>query len=241
MTTQPSLAMASLLIALAACATQTTQDKGAASLPAAAPEAPAPTTTPAPAAASSPAAPAAPSASAPSRPACASNFAAFDTNADERVSREEFLDRPHAHPDPESVFSARDADADGVLTSAEFCSGWHPGRGPHMSGGPGMGPAGRPGMGAGGMGPARGPGMGMGPGGMGPMRHGPRCEAHFARFDTNADGNVTESEFAALPHPHADAREVFAARDQNHDGRLTQAEFCSPWSAPSMSAPPASP
>jgi hypothetical protein len=73
--------------------------------------------------------------------------------------------------------------------------------------------------------------MGMGRGG------GPRCETHFTRFDTDADGNVSQAEFTALPHPHGDAQAIFAARDQNRDGLLTQAEFCASWSLPNP--PPA--
>lgn len=71
--------------------------------------------------------------------------------------------------------------------------------------------------------------------------HERHCEVHFASFDANADGNVTELEFAALPHPRADAHEVFQARDDDHDGLLTKAEFCSPWSRPSPPGPPPSP
>jgi hypothetical protein len=59
-----------------------------------------------------------------------------------------------------------------------------------------------------------------------------RCDDHFARFDANADGSVTESEFTALPHPHADPRSVFASRDQDHDGKLSKQEFCAPWNPP---------
>jgi Ca2+-binding EF-hand superfamily protein len=241
MTRKTPLVMASMVVVLAACGRETTQEsRGAASPPAAATEAPAQRATPAPTAASAPAPASAPSAPASARPGCAQNFAAFDANADGRLSREEFLARPHALPNPEGIFGARDADTDGALTSAEFCSGWGAGGGPHMSAGPGIGP----GAGARGMGPARGPGMGMGPGAMGPgmsRGRGPHCEAHFARFDANADGNVTEAEFVALPHPHADAHDVFAARDQDHDGLLTKAEFCTLWSGPSTPAAPTPP
>jgi len=59
-----------------------------------------------------------------------------------------------------------------------------------------------------------------------------RCEAHFERFDSNADGSVSLEEFTALPHPHADPQAVFAARDGNHDGQLSRDEFCAPWSPP---------
>ena len=79
-----------------------------------------------------------------------------------------------------------------------------------------------------------GPGAGMGPG-MG--RGGARCEVHFGRFDSNADGNVSEEEFAAAPHAHGDAHSLFAARDQNHDGLLAKTEFCAPWSPPGSAAP----
>jgi Ca2+-binding EF-hand superfamily protein len=199
---------------------------------------------------------AAPESAAPPRAGCAQNFAAFDANRDERVSRQEFLERPHAQPDPEAIFQARDGDADGSLTSEEFCSGWRgpaaaggprggpggAGMGLGACGGPGKGPCAEPGMG---MGPGAGPGMGMGRGagpGMGMGRGGgPRCEAHFARFDTDGDGNVSAAEFAALPHPHGDAQAIFAARDQNQDGQLTKAEFCASWSPPSAPTSPPAP
>jgi hypothetical protein len=66
----------------------------------------------------------------------------------------------------------------------------------------------------------------MGPG------HGTRCEDHFARFDANSDGSVTEPEFVALPHAHADPHSVFASRDRDHDAKLSKLEFCAPWSPP---------
>jgi len=241
MTTPTSLMTATIAVALAACATMPAEDKGSASLTAAATEPQTQSTTPSPA----PTEPAAPPTSAPARPGCPSHFAGFDTNADERVSRDEFLAHPHARPDADKIFSAIDADGDGVLTSTELCSG-EPHGGHRMSAGPGMGPGDCPGMAAGAMGSARGPGMGMGPargpGGSGPgMQHGPHCESHFARFDANSDGTVTKAEFAALPHPHADPEHVFAARDQDHDGRLTKAEFCAPRTEPTTPAQPASP
>lgn len=157
------------------------------------------------------------------RPGCAQNFAGFDANGDQGVTLQELLAQPHAHPDPEAVFRARDGDADGSLTADEFCSGW---RGPTTAGqGPGSG-AGTAGAGPGmGMGPGAGMGRGMGAGPGG----GPRCEAHFARFDADGDANVTEAELAALPHPHGDAHAIFVARDQNRDGLLTKTEFCAPW------------
>jgi hypothetical protein len=195
----------------------------------------------------------APATAAPQRPGCAQNFAAFDANGDQRLSRQEFLDRPHAQPDPEAIFRARDGDADGSLTSDEFCSGWHgptarggPGSsagggaalGPRGCAEPGTGPCAGPGMG---MAPGAGPGMGMGPRGApgmgGGRRGGPRCDAHFAQFDASGDANISEAEFTALPHPHGDAHAIFTARDQNHDGLLTKEEFCAPWSPPSP--PPA--
>jgi len=231
MMTHPSLALAAVLAALAACATRAAQDtRPVASTPAAAESTAAGVTSPPVAVAPVLAEPSL--AAHAARPGCAQNFGAFDANTDQRVSLEEFLSRPHALPDAEGVFASRDADADGSLTATEFCAGWGTGGGPRMGKGPSPGE------------PGRGPGMGMVPGmGMGPrkglgtgMAHGGgRCEQHFARFDANADGNVTDAEFVALPHPHAGTHEVFAARDQNHDGVLTAAEFCSPWAPPSPS------
>lgn len=233
MKTYSAIAFIAAALAFAGCSPKPTPEAQTASeptAPAPAPAAPAPAPAPV------------PEGAAP-RPGCAQNFAAFDANGDQHVSRQEFLERPHAHPDPDAVFAARDRDADGSLTSDEFCSGWRgptaagPGRGPaggpamgrRDCAGPGTGPCAEPGMG---MGRGAGPGMGMGRGG------GPRCEAHFARFDTNADGNVSEAEFSALPHPHGEPQAIFAARDQNHDGLLTKTEFCAPWSPPPPSHPP---
>ena len=141
------------------------------------------------------------------RPECTQNFHAFDADADQRVSLEEFRARPHAHPDPEGVFRSRDGNADAFLDGVEFCSRWQTNV-------------------------AAPPGMGMGPGaGKGP---GMACEEHFERFDANSDGNVTEQEFIALPHPHAEPHSVFSVRDQDHDGQISKAEFCAPWSPPAQ-------
>jgi Ca2+-binding EF-hand superfamily protein len=224
------IAFIAAALAFAGCSPKPTPEAQAAPAPTAA--APAPAT--------------GPDGAAPPRPGCAQNFTAFDANGDQHVSRQEFLERPHAHPDPDAIFDSRDRDVDGSLTSDEFCASWH-GR---MAAGPGGGPAGGAGMARGGCagpgtGPCAGPGMGMGPGAGPPMGMGrgggPRCEAHFSRFDANADGRVSDAEFAALPHPHGDATVVFAARDQDHDGLLTTAEFCAPWSSPPASNPPAAP
>jgi hypothetical protein len=173
-----------------------------------------------------------PPAPASSRPGCANNFASFDSNADQRVSLEEFLARPHANPDPSAVFSARDSDGDGALTNAEFCSGSGPGAAPPGCRGAGAG--GCPGMAASG-GHGHGPGSGMGHGG------GPRCEGNFTRFDANGDGKVSEQEFLALPHAQSDPRAIFTARDQNNDGQLIQAEFCAPWSKAGQATSAATP
>lgn len=235
MKTYSEIAFIAVALAFAGCSPKPPPEAQAAPAPTAA--APAPAT--------------APEGVAPPRHGCAQNFAAFDANGDQHLSRQEFLERPHAHPDPDAVFDARDSDADGSLTSDEFCSGW---RGPTAAG-PGTGPAGgaatgKRGCAGPGTRPCAEPGIGMGPGpgmgtgrgagrGMGMGRGGPRCEAHFVRFDANADGNVSEAEFAALPHPHGDPQAIFAVRDQDHDGLLTKTEFCAPWSPPPPSSPPA--
>lgn len=56
---------------------------------------------------------------------------------------------------------------------------------------------------------------------------GPRCAARFKMFDADSDGRVSKAEFAAHPHPHGDAEQIFTARDANQDGFLTPEEFCS--------------
>jgi hypothetical protein len=232
MKTYSNIAFIAAALACAGCSAKSTP--GAQAAP--------PPTADAPAAASD--------AASPPRPGCAQTFVAFDANGDQRLSRQEFLDRPHAQPDPEAIFQARDGDADGSLTSDEFCSGW---RGSTARGRPGGGPAGGGGaLGPGGCaepgtGPCAGPRMGIAPGvapgmGRGPSRGGGRrCEAHFARFDTNGDANISDAEFTALPHPHGDAHAIFSTRDQNDDGLLTKAEFCAPWRAPSPPNPPPEP
>jgi len=231
--------LALMLVALAACATKTTSDTRGVASPEA--EAPAQGVAAAPAASPGPASASGSTHSTPGRSGCAQNFAGFDADADGRVSREEFLARPHALPEPEGVFVERDGDADGALALTEFCASWGGGCGACMSGGPSMSGSSR-GTAGPGTGVTRGPGMGMGPGRTGSPRAGaPRCQEHFTRFDSNGDGSVTEPELAAVPHPHGDAHEVLVARDQNHDGRLTQTEFCAPWNAPSTSSAPATP
>lgn len=231
MKTFTRIALTAAVLAFAGCSPKPTQEAQAAAAPAGAAPEPAPDE------------------AAPPRPGCTQSFTAFDTNGDQRVSRLEFLERPHAHPEPDALFESRDSDRDGALTSAEFCSGWHgpmaglPGRGPAGGGGVSQGPCAGPGTGSCvepgmGMGPGARPGVSLGRGGagMGMGRGGgSRCEAHFARFDVNADGNVSGAELAALPHPHGDAQVILAARDQDHDGRLTKAEFCAPWSPPRSS------
>ncbi|MEO8179507.1 MAG: hypothetical protein ABI895_11810 [Deltaproteobacteria bacterium] len=215
-------AMASITLAFTACSPQPTPESPV--VPAAATPAAAPPEGPAAAGDSS-------------RPGCPIHFEAFDANSDHRVSAEEFQARPHVHPNSEAVFQSRDADRDGFLTANEFCSRWQgTTEGLHRRPGPGMGPGGDSGPG-GGMGPAGGMGPG---GGMGPDRGmgrggGWRCEEHFARFDANADGSISETEFITPPHAHADPKAVFATRDQNHDGNLSKEEFCGP------SSPPAKP
>jgi hypothetical protein len=248
MTFHTSIAAGAIALAVGACTPKPSQEARAA----ASSEAPAPTT-------SSSAAETAGPAPLPRR-GCAQNFTEFDSNTDQRVSLDEFLAQPHAHPDPNAVFHARDGDGDGALTAAEFCSGWQAnvakgdgmepgapnpsagrgpgGRGPGASMGPGAGmrPGGRE-HGAG-MGPdARGPGAGRGPASHmgGPASH---CEAHFSRFDANGDGHVTDAEFATRAHPHGDAHSIFSARDLNKDGLLTAQEFCAPWNAPTQSPQP---
>jgi hypothetical protein len=198
-----SIAFIAAAIALGACNPKPTREPKVAlspSPPATAREATSPAS----------AAPPAPATASLPPPGCAQNVAAFEANGDQRSSPQEFLDRPHAHPDPGATFRSRDRDADGSLTSDEFCSGWRHPSGGHGPGprdraatrmgqcrGPGSGPCDGSDMGHGG-----GPGTGMGPG---KAHGGPRCESHFARFDGDGDGSISETEFCT---PWAPARPV---------------------------------
>lgn len=143
------------------------------------------------------------SAGPPGRPGCRKNFAGFDDDGDGLVSREEFLARPHAAPEPLAVFDARDGNRDGELTESEFCSGWHAG--------PAMRPRQRERR------PASGRMMTT------------RCQAHFDEFDDDGDGWITAEEFARWPHARGDASVLFEARDRNGDGKVTRDELCSGW------------
>ncbi|HMA91918.1 MAG TPA: EF-hand domain-containing protein [Polyangiaceae bacterium] len=57
----------------------------------------------------------------------------------------------------------------------------------------------------------------------------PRCMEHFAAFDDNGDGRVSQDEFNARPHAEPEPAEVFRGRDTDGDGSLTENEFCSSW------------
>jgi Ca2+-binding EF-hand superfamily protein len=175
------------------------------------------------------------------RPKCAERFAQFDINHDERVSLEEFRAQPHARPDPEGVFKARDGDSDGALSAAEFCTGHAPVQ--STNGGHGMGPRHRMqsksshGTGAHhGMGPQHGVGGGAAGGEGCDACRGASCEPRFEQLDANADGALTEAELAAHPHRHATAAELLAARDANHDSKLTKEEFCAMKTMPSQTS-----
>ncbi len=51
----------------------------------------------------------------------------------------------------------------------------------------------------------------------------PRPE--FSSIDSNDDGIVQLSEFAALPHPHDDYESIFTHIDANADGVISEQEF----------------
>jgi Ca2+-binding EF-hand superfamily protein len=138
---------------------------------------------------------------------CFANFDGFDADADGRVSRDEFMSRPHAARDPEAVFRARDQNADGSLTSPEFCTGYR--------------------RGASDMGPAAGHPMRRG--GARDFAGGARCEQHFDAFDADRDDKLTREEFGAWPHVHGDAEMLFGERDLDRDGSVTRDEFCTRW------------
>jgi Ca2+-binding EF-hand superfamily protein len=155
-----------------------------------------------------------------SRPGCADHFKAFDGNSDGRVSEDEFNARPHAHPEPMTVFRGRDGDRDGALTEAEFCSGF---RGAARPAAGGQGMAGQGMAGARHGNPMR---QHHAPGAM----MGARCEQHFDAFDADHDAKLTKEEFKAWPHARGDADALFSERDLDHDGTIARAEFCSAWS-----------
>ncbi|MCT7940364.1 EF-hand domain-containing protein [Shewanella holmiensis] len=54
-------------------------------------------------------------------------------------------------------------------------------------------------------------------------RKPPRPE--FSSIDSNNDGIVELSEFAALPHPHDDYETIFNHIDANADGVISEQEF----------------
>lgn len=139
-------------------------------------------------------------------PQCLRNFEGFDEDSDDRVTRDEFGARPHAHPHPDALFRERDQNSDASLTPEEFCSGFH-GRPP--------GPIARPGC------CMRKPSMHS------MMNAG--CEEHYGVFDSDGDGRLTPDEFAAWPHARGDANTLFEERDVDHDGTITREEFCSAW------------
>jgi hypothetical protein len=55
---------------------------------------------------------------------CEQHFAAFDSDSNGKVTKDEFLAWPHPRGDAENIFSARDLDHDGSITRGEFCSPW---------------------------------------------------------------------------------------------------------------------
>jgi Ca2+-binding EF-hand superfamily protein len=55
---------------------------------------------------------------------CEQHFAAFDSDDNGKVTKDEFLAWPHARGDAETIFAERDLDHDGSITRAEFCSPW---------------------------------------------------------------------------------------------------------------------
>lgn len=64
------------------------------------------------------------------------------------------------------------------------------------------------------------------------MGPGAACDERLARFDSDADGSVSEKEFLGQPHPRGDAAAVFMARDRDGDGKLTREELCAPMGRP---------
>jgi hypothetical protein len=112
-TLQTSMAVGTILLAVAGCSKPTPEP----SVPASVTET-SPAATPAAARSESPLA----AGGTAQCPGCAENFAIFDSDTNQRISLQEFLARPHANSDPEAVFRARDGNGDGSLTVAEFCS-----------------------------------------------------------------------------------------------------------------------
>ncbi|MCI5139430.1 MAG: hypothetical protein D3922_13690 [Candidatus Electrothrix sp. AR1] len=56
---------------------------------------------------------------------CPQRFAELDTNNDRKVTFTEFMAVPHPRGEEQAkdMFTAKDTNKDGVLTSAEFCPG----------------------------------------------------------------------------------------------------------------------
>jgi Ca2+-binding EF-hand superfamily protein len=145
----------------------------------------------------------------PRRPSrCLANFDAFDANGDGRVSRDEFIARPHVMPDPDAIFRARDVNGDENLAMSEFCARFRHGL---ADAGPGRG-------------------RGMRRDRASNFAGSARCEQHFDAFDADRDEKLTKDEFAAWPHVHGDADMLFSERDRDQDGIVTRDEFCVRWS-----------
>ena len=53
---------------------------------------------------------------------CEQRFAAFDSDSNGKVTKEEFLAWPHAQGDAETIFGERDRDHDGSISPDEFCT-----------------------------------------------------------------------------------------------------------------------
>ena len=141
----------------------------------------------------------------------------WDVNEDGFVSLDEALDRR------EAIFTAFDANEDGILEDSEYAildeARDHE---PEPKGQQGQGFGQRQGQGNGqGRGMAMGQGQGRGHGGLQgqPMGIGAGFAMDRAEVDLNGDGIVTRAEFISS------VEGWFASKDTDGDGRLSVADF----------------
>ncbi|MFT3920914.1 MAG: EF-hand domain-containing protein [Myxococcales bacterium] len=154
-------------------------------------------------------------------------FTKLDANADGSLSLDEFSTLPapkDAQATAADVFAKLDTDTSGSLSLDEFAVLFTKPAGGDDHGGPEHGSPEQ-----GGPQPGGGP-NGGGPGGGrqgGPPVAPPSPSALFTKLDADADGSLTETEFATFVSPSSKvpADEIFAAWDTDTSGMLSLTEF----------------